>query len=242
MKSKAIIDEKLDQHNMNPVSEALESYNGEHLYKFLKDPDVQDFLPAKLPGSDWYTGDTTYPKHASAYLNSLGIPGIKYLDQGSRHNIPNVRQVNYYNPDTKEYSTQFQVNPGWNAPNQYKHFPTREEAETYADSFGTRNFVSFRPEDVQILEKNSEPVTQSFNTGGSVQHLAEGNQPDSIPIQKNNPMVEAEAQKALTEIAKRNAQLAIHNWLKGTGSIGTPSTDIEPSGNGGPSLKNPLNR
>ena len=248
---KDAIDELMERNYANPMSESLHDYTGEHLYKALKHPEVHDTLPAEVPNSSWYTGDTTNEKHTSQFLNSIGIPGVKYLDQGSRQNIPRIRLVDI------DGIQKYEVNPGYNkdkttlqlAKKQY--FDTREEALAHADSFGTRNFVSFKPEDVKILEKNNEPV--EFAMGGSVQHMAEGGQPDPIPIQKNNFLTEQAANKTLVEIAKRKAlyeigQIAEQERAKQAANRARPNSlypatgTLEPSGNGGPMLNNPLNR
>lgn len=92
-------------------------------------------------------------KAASNHLRELGIPGIKYLDEGSRPNMPSVRAIN-----TPGGKTQYEVNPGWNAPNKKQYFDTKEEALKHADTYGTRNFVSFQPETIKMLERNGMPI------------------------------------------------------------------------------------
>lgn len=153
----------------------------EHIPKMLNwdnpisqhSPEMQDLLRTiareeKLPvnyqqaalhenrtGEDFYnilSNALDSPQKASEILNSYGVPGIKYLDSLSRKNVPTIRQV------TENGQTVYQVNPGWNAPNQTKTFTTKEEAQAHADSFGTRNFVTFDPDKVKILERNNEPI------------------------------------------------------------------------------------
>jgi hypothetical protein len=91
-------------------------------------------------------------KESSDVLNSLGIKGIRYLDEGSR---------------SKPYSVAISTKKGLYAENE---FITKEQAEQYikekqAEGFktelkeiGTSNFVVFDPTDVKILERNSQPV------------------------------------------------------------------------------------
>jgi hypothetical protein len=99
-----------------------------------------------------------------------------------------------------------------------------------------------------------QDAAQKKATGGLV-CLENGGQPDPLPIQKNNPMVEQEAQKALTEIAKRKAlyelgQIAEQERARQAASRMKTSSvspsilpaNLEPSGSGGPTLLNPLNR
>lgn len=95
---RAAIDDLADQRGYNGPLEAPEAYTGEQLYKMLKHYDVHEALPAELPGSSWYTGHTNEAKHTAAYLESLGVPGIKYLDEFSRPSriAPGVTPTNNY--------------------------------------------------------------------------------------------------------------------------------------------------
>lgn len=162
------IDDLMETKFRNPISEVPEAYTGQNLYGALSHHDVGEVLPPELPNSNWFKGDTSYEKHASQYLNSLGIPGIKYLDQGSRGNAPIVRKVNVLNPETNTYTKeQYEVDPRWHEPNKKYYFPTEEEAKTHADSYGTRNFVSFDPATVKILEENDVP---KFAKGGPTEN------------------------------------------------------------------------
>jgi hypothetical protein len=63
-------------------------HTGGSLYETLVKTDAHDALPAELPGSSWYKPDTFEKKHTSLWLKSLGIPGLKYLDQFSRKTDP----------------------------------------------------------------------------------------------------------------------------------------------------------
>jgi len=121
---------------------------------------------------------------------------------------------------------------------------------THGADWAWQNFLERRNKPQQGYEQ--QPA--QYANGGLV-YLNDGGQPDPIPIQKNNPMVEKEAQKVLTEIAKRKAlyeisQIAQQERAKQaasrmrTSSV-SPSVfpaNLEPSGNGGPMLNNPLNR
>lgn len=102
------IDDLMEERMQNPMSDALEAYTGKNLYRTLKHYDVHDSLPAELPGSSWATGATDEAKHTSAYLDSLGIPGIRYLDQASRAAGQGTSNYVVFNPDTidilKKYS------------------------------------------------------------------------------------------------------------------------------------------
>jgi hypothetical protein len=153
------IDDLMERQYRNPMSEVPEAYMGRNLYRALSHHDVGEVLPAEVPNSSWLKGDTSYEKHASQYLNSLGIPGIKYLDQGSRGSAPTIRKVTILDPETNTFTKQqYEVNPGWHEPNKKYHFSTPEEAQAHADSYGTRNYISFDPATVKILEENGNPL------------------------------------------------------------------------------------
>lgn len=78
-------DEALDARGMNAISDATNDYTGRELYKTLKHPDVHESLPPTIGSSDWYKGNTTESRHVAEYLREhVQLPGIKYLDQGSR--------------------------------------------------------------------------------------------------------------------------------------------------------------
>lgn len=78
------IDEAMDNRMMNPMGDALEAYTGRDLHNALRHEDVHETLPGEIGNSSWYTGNTTEKRHTAEYLKSLEIPGIKYLDAGSR--------------------------------------------------------------------------------------------------------------------------------------------------------------
>lgn len=112
-----------------------------------------DELP-DMGGSDLY--------HMPGYVGRVGntetwrdagIPGIKYLDQGSRLN------VDLSNAVSKLPTGKWQVMPHWQQkfPDLAKPFATKDAAvkalDTAASTQGTRNFVVFDPEIIQIVRK-----------------------------------------------------------------------------------------
>ena len=101
-KIRATIDDALENRGMNPMSGSLEDYNGKHLYQSLKHHEVHDSLPPVIGGSSWYTGATTEEKHTSAFLNSLGVSGVKYLDALSRKAGDGTRNYVSFDPATIE--------------------------------------------------------------------------------------------------------------------------------------------
>ena len=125
-----------------------------------------------------------------------------------------------------------------------------EAINAYRDAMRRGNIEHGAPENYE----QTTPMGDQYAMGGLV-YLAEGGQPDPIPIQKNNPLTEQAANKALIEIAKRKAlyeiaQIAEQERARQaasrmkTSSV-SPSVmpaSLEPSGNGGPMLNNPLNR
>lgn len=75
----------------------LDSYfqNGAELYRSLTGRFVND-MPMHLPLEQ---AENMAQRNASEYLNSLGIPGIKYLDQASRGAGEGTRNFVLFNPD-----------------------------------------------------------------------------------------------------------------------------------------------
>ena len=78
------IDDALENSGRTSMSDALGDYKGRHLYKALEHHEVHESLPPQIGASDWFTGNTSPSQHTSAFLNSLGVTGVKYLDKGSR--------------------------------------------------------------------------------------------------------------------------------------------------------------
>lgn len=109
------IDDALENSGRTSMSDALGEYKGRHLYKALEHHEVHESLPPQIGASDWFKGDTSPAQHTSAFLESLGIPGVRYLDQTSRKT-----------------------------------------------GQGTSNFVIFKPETVEILEKNGIPTRKEL--------------------------------------------------------------------------------
>jgi len=95
-----------------------------------------------------YYGNQANPD-ASALLNSVGIKGIRYLDEGSRLNASHW-EVNY------DGGQAF-----FKSPEKAKEFmATKKNATLVEPPKGTSNFVVFDPSNVKILEQNSKPITR----------------------------------------------------------------------------------
>jgi hypothetical protein len=85
---------------------------------------------------------------ASQAVRDAGIPGIRYLDQGSR-----------FTPQASiEFSQHLDGSPRFsvNGPKGDAHFNTMKEAQDYIESLRTRNYVVFPGEEhlLKILERN----------------------------------------------------------------------------------------
>jgi hypothetical protein len=88
---------------------------------------------------------------ASQELHKAGIPGIKYLDQGSR-DIP---------ARVEERNGRFAiVDDGGHLLGKHGVFDDEQEAKAYLASLPprTRNFVVFDDKHIEITHKNGEPV------------------------------------------------------------------------------------
>jgi hypothetical protein len=98
---------------------------------------------------------------ASESLRKAGIPGIKYLDGGSRH--------------LSGWEVGKSGRGGWVlknnqlAPNQWQQFPTQEEANAAYKAMpdvGSRNYVVFPGNEdmLNILERNNQPLVNALRS------------------------------------------------------------------------------
>ena len=99
------------------------------------------------------------PGETSAKLAQAGIPGIKYLDQGSRTFTP---------PTVKDGPNGAELYWG-NDPKPVGTFPTRQAAEEAAKQLDTRsrNFVVFDPRIIDIMKRYgvAAPVAAAILAG-----------------------------------------------------------------------------
>jgi hypothetical protein len=91
----------------------------------------------------------TLPQQATERLREAGIPGIKYLDEGSR-GVWDVRE----NP--KGFRGQQSISPGYGGV-MSEYFPTRNAAQDWINKTRTSNYVVFDPNRVQIMKKYAVP-------------------------------------------------------------------------------------
>ena len=94
------IDDALENSGRTSMSDALGDYKGRHLYKALEHHEVHESLPPQIGASDWFTGNTSPSQHTSAFLNSIGVTGVKYLDQGSRTAAKGTNNYVVFDPTT----------------------------------------------------------------------------------------------------------------------------------------------
>jgi hypothetical protein len=95
---------------------------------------------------------------ASEYLASQGIPGIKYLDQQSR--TSNLSSSTRTQLDAKIETLQKDIDSGLGNQELMKRQLANLEHERNQLPKATSNFVSFKPETLEILEKNNVPVSR----------------------------------------------------------------------------------
>jgi hypothetical protein len=102
----------------------------------------------------WRDVNRSYPE-ASAALQSEGIPGIRYLDQGSR-NLANVK----VEPSNLKAGEWMVSDPRGSS----QYFDTKEAAERFANA-GTSNYVVFNPDIVEIMKKYGLAGAMPFGIG-----------------------------------------------------------------------------
>ena len=103
-----------------------------------------------------HTGMPDKGASASARLRELGIPGIRYLDQGSRF----AQQPHIQSGSGLDGSRMFTVN----GPKGDMNFGTMGEAQNYIESLRTRNYVIFpgMEKQVKILERDGLTLEQAL--------------------------------------------------------------------------------
>lgn len=106
-------------------------------------------------GSTRWSGYVDDPKAASELLLSIGIPGIKYLDQGSRDLIvsespPAVSHLPIAGWWVSDRNSSRAIHD--------KPFPTQAEAEAFASKNRTYNFVIFDESKIHITHENGQEV------------------------------------------------------------------------------------
>jgi hypothetical protein len=152
------IDELYDQRGFNSISDAPEAYTGKDLYKALTSWEVQDGFPDLTP-QPLPTRMGGIPKQqASQFLDEIaGIPGIKYLDAGSRLSDPAARLAEQHGGRqpalevaTQNYNDRL-ANPYYAGPADRIHWRSMMmELEKPESS----NYVSFNPaRDIDIMKK-----------------------------------------------------------------------------------------
>ena len=95
---------------------------------------------------------------ASRYLASIGIPGIKYLDQGSRN--VEIKESSKRTADGVLYWL------GYRNGELVRQFNTRKEAQAWADSEATYNYVLFDDKLVDIVGVEQPAPTYSVTEAG----------------------------------------------------------------------------
>ncbi len=112
----------------------------------------------KAIASSFDVGQKEAYKLASEYLASQGIPGIKYLDQQSR--TSNLSSSTRTQLDAKIETLQKDIASGLGNQELMKRQLANLEHERNQLPKATSNFVSFKPETLEILEKNNVPVSR----------------------------------------------------------------------------------
>jgi hypothetical protein len=149
-----------------------------------------------MTGAELYNllSQTSMPSGASDFLRQAGIPGLKYYDEGSRH-------LNNWEVGKSGSGTWVLKNHEL-SPNQWKEFPTEEEAKAAYNAMpdtGTRNFVVFPGnEDIaKIVDREKKGGVIHMAKAGKVGTVAEG---ITGALTKLNEI--AKARKAATEVAE----------------------------------------
>ncbi len=109
-----------------------------------------------------YISRSFSPDQAAQMLRDAGIPGIKYLDEGSRQ--PGVTSMSQAQLDTRIDILKKDIDSGLGNQDRMKQILSALEAERASHPKLTRNFVVFPGNEnmLTILERNNQPVQQAM--------------------------------------------------------------------------------
>jgi hypothetical protein len=170
-------------------------WNGQDLYKNLVDE---------------YGGE----KQASEYLNSIGIPGIRYLDGMSRTSASDINRRDELLKEGAQLRKTLENNPkDWEMRKQFKDWLTASEQELAAlekqiksaETSPTNNYVIFDENLITILDKNDKPVQGELPRATGLQFMP------ARPIGKTEPLPDFE-----TTIIKGVTPAKGFKWDKAT--------------------------
>ena len=174
---KVRLEEMLDEHDMAPD---LGLYKGGELYQMLE----------RWAGEDTLPGDTSeggFPKkEAAQFLHRLGIPGIKYLDQGSR--IPKEEIARAEDAVRRAQETVEQEKKVGSSPAEIKaaeDFVQYKQAHLDKLNNPTSNFVIFDDSLIEITHKNNEAVQSVRRSSGLEHPLADLYGAEELPYGEN---------------------------------------------------------
>jgi hypothetical protein len=135
-----------------------EAMTGQDIYQTLRNLLVPEHKVGNLTIRN---PDAAYTTHA---LAEAGIPGIKYLDQGSRLQ-PRI------NPNTQGgFDVSYPGNKWGPGQTGTQSFPTQQAAEDFVNKANTSNYVVFNPAIIDILKKYG---LAGLTMGGVLQGQAE---------------------------------------------------------------------
>lgn len=147
------LDEMLDSHGQA----ALEDLTGGQLLQLLERWASED----QIPGVATDHANPFPRKEASEYLRSLGIPGIRYLDQGSRSKVDFVEQARM---EVQRLTEAVKLDPSEH--NVTALADAKASLETAELRGETRNYVIFSPADLEILDRNGEAIKATREAAG----------------------------------------------------------------------------
>ena len=127
---------------------------------------------------------------ASAYLNSIGIPGIRYLDQGSR------RLTAYLDSATGR----------WHAGDTGQTFATQAEAQAALARTQTYNFVIFDDKLIHITHRNGQeiPLQEAMGKPREAQGMLESPEKVEEYITPLEPITTPERFRSMAAVLNKN--------------------------------------
>lgn len=148
---------KSDEHELLDWDKLL-GQQAQGIQDLIKNKFGQEVIASDMTGGDWYNtlAGTVGNATLSDALHKAGIPGIKYLDQGSRGSRFIVQ---YKSPNTESYISTSKFDTREDAEKHIESLKLKEPARArIAETPESRNYVIFHPKNLKVIGRNGEEL------------------------------------------------------------------------------------
>ena len=204
----------------------------------------------KMTGAEFYKELTDLAKTkagATEMLNSMGIKGIRYLDEGSRDVPKYSGDIAYIHAGNDFKKHNYTLDDALSGMKQaYKNANVKELKDALNEVYGikpkqTSNFVVFDPKEVKILEKNNKSIEPTITVNDRnipvTLHPVEERQGHKIEFVNTNKFENAFKKDETgyigplgTENAIKNRYKGVEEFLKTAPSMRASEAYVKPNG------------